>query len=248
MNTIARIKSCLAAAALTSGLILLASLAFAATVSDVEWQLVENEDGILIYVRPSTGCAFNTVKGVTVINAPIDVLGMVLQDIPSFPLWMSDCKSSPILEKTGRNDYIFYYLQAMPWPAQDRETVLRAQTHIDWEAGYFEIDFKSIDYPIPGEAGTNVRMTVNGRFLLEYLGPGKTQVTYAIQADPGGYMPAVVSNMISRKVPRETLSGMRVMAGKQKYFHLAENAPDSIALREKIRENKVKHRKRITLK
>ncbi len=210
-----------------------------------EWRLSNKSEEVWVYTRPSDTCSFDEFKGITVIDAGIDVLGMVLQDIPAFPLWMSDCQKSPIIERNGRNDYIFYFVQKMPWPVKNRDMVLQARTTIDWKAGYFQVDFHSIDDSRLPPGSDYVRMKVVGRFLLEYIERHKTQVTYWIQADPAGYMPAVVANMISRKIPYETLIGMREMVKDSRYHHMADNSVDKQDLETALRNNSVKKRKAV---
>ncbi|MFZ5568782.1 MAG: START domain-containing protein [Thermodesulfobacteriota bacterium] len=214
-----------------------------ATEATENWRLSKKQDGIWVYTRPSATCSFNEFKGIIIIDAGIEVVGMVLKDIPSFPLWMSDCQQSPIIEKNGRNDYIFYFVQHMPWPVENRDTVLQARTTIDWNAGYFQVDFHSIqDDRIPPQPDC-IRMKVVGRFLLEYIERRKTQVTYWIQADPYGSMPAVIANMISRKIPLETLQGMRKMVMDHRYEQRAAQSPEKLDLEIALRNNSVKRRK-----
>lgn len=227
------------------GIIMFYFLLITQVNADDQWHLSKKTDGIWVYTRPSPTCGFDEFKGITIIDSGIEVLGMVLKDIPSFPLWMSDCQKSPIIEQNGRNDYIFYFVQKVPWPVKNRDMVLQARTTIDWKAGYFQVDFHSVDDARIPLSDEYIRMKVVGRFLLEYIDRDKTQVTYTIKADPGGYMPAVIANIISRKIPFETLCGMREIVKNSRYRNRTDDSEDTKDLENALNNHSVRKRQAI---
>lgn len=226
-------------------LILLYLLQICHVFGDDGWRLSKKHNEIWVYTRPSPTCGFDEFKGITIIDARIEVLGIVLKDIPSFPLWMSDCQKSYILEQNGKNDFIFHFVQTLPWPVKNRDMVLQARSTIDWKAGYFQVDFHSVDDGRIPTSDDYIRMKVVGCFLLEYIEREKTQVTYIIQADPSGFMPAVVANLISRKIPYETLLRMREMVKYNRYRKWADESEEKKDLEKALDHNEVRKRKAI---
>ena len=85
-----------------SGIILL--LCCQAWAAENNWKLTLRKNGVAVYTRPAKDSVFDEFKGVVVINANIDVLEMVLRDIPAFPLWMSGCKASPVIEEIDKKN------------------------------------------------------------------------------------------------------------------------------------------------
>ena len=191
------------------------------TATEKTWQLSLDKNGVAVYTKPADNSVFDEFKGVVVVNADIDVLEMILRDIPSFPLWMSGCKESPIIEEIDKNNYIFYYVQGLPWPLTDRDTALKAKAEFDRKNGFYSVHFHSIDDPrVPLRTG-RIRMNMEGGFTLRRTDSDRTTVTFFIKANPGGAIPGIIANIFSREIPYETLLGMKDIAKEDKYINLA---------------------------
>lgn len=192
-----------------------------AQTAESDWTLALNKNGVAVYTKPVEDSVFDEFKGIVVINAHIDVLEMVLRDIPSFPLWMSGCKASPIIEEIDKNNYIFYFVQDLPWPLADRDTAMRAKASFDRQNGYYTVFFHSInDHRVPVKDGL-IRMNMKGGFILRHIDQHHTQVTFFIKAYPGGSIPGIIANIFSREIPYETLLAMKDVVLKEKYINSA---------------------------
>ena len=191
------------------------------TATEKSWQLSLNKNGVAVYTKPAENSVFDEFKGVVVIDANIDVLEMVLRDIPSFPIWMSGCKESPIIEEIDKNNYIFYFVQGLPWPLTDRDTAMKAKARFDRQNGFYSVSFHSIDDPrVPLRTG-RIRMNMEGGFTLKRTDNDHTTVTFFIKANPGGSIPGIIANIFSREIPYETLLSMKDIAKEEKYISQA---------------------------
>ncbi|MDD5712701.1 MAG: hypothetical protein PHY31_08090, partial [Smithellaceae bacterium] len=76
-------------------LLTLLCFAFPAT-ADVTWKLTGNKDGIQYYAGDVPGTPFQQFKGTAVINAPIEVVGEVIRDVPSYTQWMYECTENKL--------------------------------------------------------------------------------------------------------------------------------------------------------
>ncbi len=185
-----------------------------ATAAESSWQLTLNKNGVAVYTKPAKGSVFDEFKGVVIIDANIDILEMILRDIPAFPLWISGCKASPIIEEIDSNNYIFYFVQGLPWPLNDRDTAMKAKADFDRKNGYYSVNFHSInDKRIPVKNDL-IRMKMEGGFILKRIDNNHTMVTFFIKAYPGGSIPGIIANIFSREIPYETLLSMKNIAQK----------------------------------
>ena len=62
---------------------------------------------------------------------------------------------------------------------------------------------------MPAQDGAVRTLKLKGEWILEALENGQTRVTYEVNADPGGLLPAWLVNLGSRKLPLKTLKNMR---------------------------------------
>lgn len=200
------------------------------------WRMVDSKNGIMVFLRPSASHNSNEFKVVAVINAKIEVLVAVLRDIPAFPLWMAHCDVSQLLEHEDDDRYLFHFVQNLPWPAKDRDMVIQATAARNWEQGWFKVDFNTTQYAgMPPTAGL-IRMTASGSFLLEFIDRHHTQVTFSINADPAGMMPAFVVNRIGRKLTYQTILNMRQIVREKKYARSAEKSRDKFEIEKTMSE------------
>lgn len=187
-----------------------------------KWSLVKNENGIRVYTKPVAGSDLDEFLGVTAMDARLDVILKVMEDIPAGPKWLFNCKESRLLKKINRQTHIIYNATKAPWPIDDRDVVIKSVTEPQWNKGKVIIRLNSIRYDYP-KREDHVRMpALNGAYVLAILGMNKTRVTYRIKANPGGSLPAWLANLASKAIPFHTLAGLRRMAQEPKYVKAAE--------------------------
>jgi hypothetical protein len=206
------------------------------------WRMVDFENDIMVFARPSPNYDSNEFKVVTVINTRIEILVSVLRDIPAFPRWMAHCDTSQLLENKNNNHYLFYFVQNLPWPVKDRDMVIQAITASDWGEGWFKVDFNTTHHAARPPTSSIVRMAGSGFFLLEFIDRQHTQVTFSIDADPAGMVPTFVANRIGRKLTYETMLSMQKFAREKKYILAAEKSKDKLEIEKILKERGISPR------
>ncbi len=200
----------------------------ALSATEFPWTFSKDRDGIQIYTKAIEGAKLAEFKGVTVINTPIEVIGMILRDIPAYTQWMSGCLESRIIEQFDDNNMINYYVQKTTWPVANRDIVLTATTQINWEKGQFTVNFQSIqDSRVPPRNGQLVRMKeMKGSWIVESLDSAQTRVTFMLKLDPAGAIPAFLVNANNNNFQYHTLLGLTRMATLPKYIEAANRSED----------------------
>ena len=183
------------------------------------WEQVRNEKGIVVHRRTIAGSHLHEFRGVGVIEAPIaSVLG-VLNDSDHRLEWMKEAAANKRIESVDSYTEIFYSRTKAPWPVSDRDVVLRAKTTIDPAAGQVRIDIESEENPAwPPQKGA-VRMPfLRGHwYLWPENGGAHTRAEYQMHANPGGSLPDWIINMVSKKIPFETIAGMQQQVKRRRY-------------------------------
>jgi len=184
-----------------------------------EWKLVRNENGIQVFVKKATGNDLNEFKGIVVLNSRIEVIGEVLRDIAYFKDWIPDCSEAQVINKIDKNNLILYYVVRLPWPADDRDVILRAKTEMDFKIGRFTITMESVnESKQPLKQGVIRMAEMRGSYVLEYIDREHTRVSYRVKANPGGSLPSSIVNTSSKDIPFTTLSGMRRVASQKRFI------------------------------
>lgn len=192
-----------------------------------EWQFSKSVDGIQIYTKTIDNSKISEFKGITIVDARIEVVGMVLRDISAYTQWMSGCMESRIIEKFDENNLITYYTQETPWPVQNRDVVIKATTQIDWERGSVIVNFQSIEDVRMPPTEKFVRMNeMRGEWQLKYVDRTHTKITFLLKLDPAGAIPAFMVNSSNNNFQYHTLLNLKKMVTQQKYLDAANQSKD----------------------
>ena len=196
---------------------------FAVTLHAEEpWTLAKDAEGIKVFTRPVPGSAANEFKGIAEIDAPIEVIVEVFKDIPSFTQWYGFCKEIKQLKHDPENHRVIYFVLKTMGPVKDRDLVMEAFDKFDKQAGTNTIAISALKEELVPIQDKYVRMTdLNATYSMNRIDQDQTHVVYLVKADPAGYIPAFISNIIQKDQPFLTLKGLREMVKKDVYYQKA---------------------------
>ncbi|MEX1667598.1 START domain-containing protein [Zhongshania guokunii] len=191
-----------------------------------EWELAKDADNIKVFTAVIAGSDYKAFRGETIINAELNQLMAVLDDTANFVQWMYNCKAPKLLYKASLLDRYQYLQNDFPWPAKDREMILRNEISQDPQSRVTTVKLSSVvadklpaaaQQSLPSVDGV-VRMgEVNGFFELTPLDAIQTKVVFQLHLDPGGGLPSGLVNSQIVDNPYETLKALRTQVARPKY-------------------------------
>ncbi len=206
--------------ALTAAAILAASLPSGNAGADDGWVQDASEKGVVVTTRTDPGRSLPVFRGVGTVDAGVFEILAVLDDISHFTEWMADCKDARVLKQINEFERIEYNRIAAPWPVSDRDTTIHSWIEASLSKGDVWARFQSVDAPEAPPVSGVVRMPrLVGYYHLEGIDLEHTKVTYQVDADPGGLLPDWLVKLTSRKLPIETLVGLRRQVAKTRGQH-----------------------------
>jgi hypothetical protein len=191
-----------------------------------QWKLEKTKDGCQVYTSKVAGKEYLASKCTCVIDAPMDVIGMVIRDIPNYPAWMTDCSATKVLKTISEQDdkFVFWLHQHIPL-LTDRDVVIKNNTILNYNKGYAIIEATStteMNYP---EQPKLVRMpSFSAVYTLEWIDKTHSKVTFLIDPDLGKGLPIGLSNSIITDNPWKSLAGMKKMVKQSKYIEGAKTS------------------------
>jgi hypothetical protein len=191
-----------------------------------EWELIEKEDGIGVYTRKVTGRSELEFKGVCLVKQPIEVIGSVLSDIPSYPKWFFKCiESKRIPSKNTSELNLFLYIAIdTPWPFSDRDVLYKTEVIIDHALGKVEIYSIALkEQFVPLRSGY-VRITDSEhRWILESVSAEQTRITFINRTNAAGPFANYISNPGTRNTTVRSLRNLIEIAKDPKYAKAGKN-------------------------
>ena len=186
------------------------------------WKLAKDAEGIKVVTRSVPGSAADEFKGIAEIDAPIEVIVEVFKDIPSFTQWYGFCKEIKLLKHDSENHRVMYFVLKTMGPVKDRDIVMEAFDKFDKQSGKNTITINALKEELVPIQDKYVRMTdLNATYSMNRIDQDRTHVVYTVKADPAGYIPAFISNIIQKDQPFLTLKGLREMVKKDVYYQKA---------------------------
>lgn len=186
------------------------------------WKLAKDAEGIKVFTRSVPGSSADEFKGIAKIDAPVEVIVEVFKDIPSFTQWYGFCKEIKLLKHDSENHRVMYFVLKTMGPVKDRDLVMEAFDKFDKQAGTNTIAISALKEELVPIQDKYVRMTdLNATYSMNRIDQDRTHVVYTVKADPAGYIPAFISNIIQKDQPFLTLKGLREMVKKDVYYQKA---------------------------
>jgi hypothetical protein len=188
--------------------------------ADENWVFIEERQGVTIHSRKVAGHAESEFKGTRIINQPVEVIGAVLADIPSYTRWFFNCtRAKKIPDQTSTDlNFLLYIVVETPWPLWNRDVIYDAGTTVDIPSGKIMVWGKALqDAAVPIKEN-HVRVTDSAiEWNLERLDDNRTMVSFTKRINIGGSIGSYLSDAGCRKTIFESLVSLGRIASDPKY-------------------------------
>jgi len=181
------------------------------------WMLEKNKNEIRVYTRTVQGSSYKEFRGVMEIDAPLSSVVAVLQDVDHMCDWMYRAGDVKLLEREGDSIIILHGITTAPWPFADRDQTYKYQYIWNEVDSTVIVKMMGMSDYFP-ENENCVRMPDSkGSWQFKQRKNNMVQVSLQYHADPGGKIPAWLSNSFVVDSPYETLKAMKKMIRKEEY-------------------------------
>ncbi len=193
----------------------LLATASGAVEADGKWHHEFTEDGIAVSMMTEEGRSLPAFRGTATVDAGLFEVLAMLDDAKRATEWMANCMENRVLKQINEFDRLIYNRTDAPWPVSDRDVVISAVVTADPDKREVMIKFTSVTNQGPGPVDGVVRMPrLRGYYKLQALDEKHTKVTYQIDADSGGSLPDWLITRATRRLPVDTIAGMRTQLKK----------------------------------
>ncbi|MEE2787127.1 MAG: START domain-containing protein [Myxococcota bacterium] len=187
------------------------SLACACTQADASpWAVIATADGITVEARAQPRSDRLTYKASgTLPGGLYDVLA-VLDDIDGYVNWADHCAVSVEVETLSPYDRVLYYRRAVPWPFRDRDALLRMNVRVSTTGKWATVRYQpELNTPFPTLPRFVRVQHILGVYELTELSADTTHVSYVLDIDLDGAMPAWLARRFARDLPRSAIHRLR---------------------------------------
>lgn len=195
-------------------ILILCLFAFSTTYSaakdnTIDWKLINNKKNIEVYSAEVADSDILKIKTQTRMQASIAKIQSVLDNVKQRSNWVPYLQQSSVIENISATQSIEYSLFAAPWPASDRDFVYR-RTQISNTESVLVYEMTSLQHPHKPVSEQIIRASLmESTYILTALSAHETQVELIFYADPKGWLPNWIINIINRMLPYLILKNLR---------------------------------------
>jgi len=190
-----------------------------------DWVFIEESQGVTIHSRKIAGHAESEFKGTRIINQPVEVVGAVLADIPSYTRWFFKCTQAQKIpdKKNGDLNFLLYIIIKPPWPLWNRDVIYDSRTRVDIDSGKIMVWGKALGSDSVPVKENHVRVTDSAiEWDLERLDDNRTRVSFAKRINIGGSIGSYLSDAGCRKTIFESLVNLGRISSDPEYAALGK--------------------------
>ncbi len=187
-----------------------------------EWQLAEEGFGIKVFQKDIPSSPLDRVRAESVIQADIQQLALIMEDIESFSMWMFACIDSKVVEQENGSNLKLYYVHETPWPYKNRDVVLDIKSSRDNQVNWLKVDMNSINSDYAPNSNLVRMESMQGSWYFKKIADNLTSVEFELYVDPAGNVPFPFVNSGNVNVVFETFKGLKRKANSQAFMQEVE--------------------------
>lgn len=182
------------------------------------WQTEYNRNGILIQSQSVTNSDFLQIKASVEITDDISSFYQFLSNPDLAPIWLDKVVSSERIARLDEHTVVVQTIFDGFGPVLEREMLVRSQTL--QTADGFVVNISSYNHYLPSSKKRIRVKNAQVQWRIKALQNGLLNVTYIGYFDPGGKLPAWISNYYaikSIKTTFENLQRLKPVANKHRH-------------------------------
>jgi len=174
-----------------------------------QWKQVTDDDGIQVYTIDVPNTDIVKAKAIAQIKAPLKKVQQELDDIDSRHEWVPFLKQSKLIIVKSNTARLEYSLFSAPWPASNRDFVYKLQL-IKQTSDELIYKMYSVNTELMPETDKYIRGEIfESIYTLTKINENLTRVELSYHADPKGWLPNWIVNIIQRVLPYKILRNLR---------------------------------------
>jgi hypothetical protein len=184
---------------------LVLSLAIAFTgFGQYNWKLSKDKDGIKVYLSEVTYSKYKSIKVECTLEGTLDKLMAVLNDVNHQKDWVYSNKTAYIVKRVSPTEFYYYTETSLPWPMSNRDAVVHLKMNKDSVNHILHVTAVSVPNLIAEKSGKVRVARTSINWNVSMLASKRINITYIFEVEPGGSLPAWLTNMFADKGPYES--------------------------------------------
>jgi hypothetical protein len=180
------------------------------------WEQALSKDAITVWTRKVSWSEYKEFKGETTINANLNNILSVFDDLTTYTKWVHNCIEATQIKRESSSRGTRYIAIKSPWPVSNRDVVFEYTVSQNRATKVVNLKLIAVKGVVPDKG--RVRMTyMISNYELTPLSKTKTKVIYQSHNDPAGSVPTAIINKTLTDTPYYTLLKLKQVIASGNY-------------------------------
>jgi hypothetical protein len=184
--------------------------------SNEGWELKKEKKGVKVFTKKNPETAFNLLKTECFMPYTLKQLLSVITDVEGHTKWVYNAIVTSPIKIISDMEFFYYGETYAPWPASNRDLVFHVNVVQNPATKIIEINAISVPKMLPEVPG-KVRVPRSNSHWILRPEPGGVFVTYTLDIDPGGSLPAWLVNMATVDGPYLSFEALKKVLKENDY-------------------------------
>lgn len=180
------------------------------------WELRKEKNGIRVFTRTNEKSSFDLLKAECFMPYRLTQVLSLITDVENHPRWVYNATETRPIKVTSALDFYYYGVTDAPWPASDRDLIFHVTASQNPNTKIIEIDVHCVPDMLPEVEGKVRVPRSHSTWTLKPAEKG-VWVTYTLDIDPGGSLPAWLVNMATVDGPYLSFEAMKKVLKENNY-------------------------------
>jgi hypothetical protein len=181
------------------------------------WKLVKDKESIKVYTRKTEESKFVEFRGITQMEGKISSFVAIMRDADNMTNWVYSIVEGKLLDEPTDTSIIYYAESKLPWPFDNRDAVYHDVFKWDPNKRILIVAIDCKPGYVPEKKGKVRIPYATGYWKVEEISKGNLKITFQMNVDPGGSIPAWLVNAFVVDSPYETLQELKNVIREEKY-------------------------------
>jgi hypothetical protein len=181
-------------------------------LSGQSWVFVKEKEGIRLYTRKEANNSVKSFKGEVYLHTQMEKIYSLITNVKNFDWWDDDITEIKVLLNEKDKHIQYYLVYDVPWPIADRDLVVDSRITIDPVTGARYIEARSLLNVIPENPDLIRIKKYWQKWTLIPVEEGLVHIILEGSVDPGGSVPAWLSNMVITETPFKVIRSVKTYA------------------------------------
>jgi len=184
------------------------------SAGDSSWELVENTEGIKIYMRwvdVSEKVKVRERKAEILVHCKLETAVAMLTEVGKIPKWMPGAQKVSILHRESPEKWLTYMLFGLPWPFNDRELITLSTISYNAARDKVSLQMQSTDESYPPTKGVERLTHYKASWELFQATPNLVKMTFVAHSGDPPAFPRCVQDPVIKRVFFSNMCSLQTM-------------------------------------